>query len=260
MFKKILLVGLALAATSSAIVYAIDGQHGAKAPKEATATSSELSQLKTSLAATLGLKIDQIFETDLDGVVLLMTDRGMLYTSKDGRFVIQGKIYDLSSSTPVELAEASLADIRLEGVAKFKDDVIEYPAKNEKHVVTVFTDITCGYCRKMHKQMDEYNDLGITFRYLAYPRHGITDSNGQLTQGYKDLRSIWCHEEPATAMTKAKNGSNVAQRICDKPIEDEFNFGRKIGVTGTPAIIFPNGHMIPGYQEPKDLLERLENM
>ena len=259
MIKKVVLIGLALIATSSAIVFAIDGQHGAEKAAKSESTT-DLSMLKLSLGARLGLNIDQIFETELDGVVLLMTDRGMIYTSKDGRHVIQGKIYNITEERPVELAETHLSSIRLEGIERFKDDVIEYPAKNEKHVVTVFTDITCGYCRKMHKQMDEYNDLGITFRYLAYPRHGIVDRNGELTQGFKDLRSIWCHEDPVTALTKAKNGSSVANRICDKPIEAEFNFGRQIGVSGTPAIIFPNGQMVPGYQEPQELFERLENM
>ncbi len=82
--------------------------------------------------------------------------------------------------------------------------MIEFKAKDEKYVVTAFTDITCGYCRKMHKQMDDYNSRGITFRYLAYPRSGIKDQTGNLSQGFKDLRSVWCSEDPAAAMTNAK--------------------------------------------------------
>ncbi len=112
----------------------------------------------------------------------------------------------------------------------------------------------------MHEQMDEYNARGITFRYLAYPRSGINDRLGNPTQGFKDLRSVWCNDDSAEALTKAKSGSNVAYRICDKPIEEQFNFGRQVGVSGTPAIILSNGMMIPGYQPPAQLEELLKKL
>ena len=86
----------------------------------------------------------------------------------------------------------------------------------------------------------------------------MKDRTGGYSQGFKDLRSIWCHEDPQQALTKAKSGSNVAARICDKPIEDEFNFGRQVGVTGTPAIMLANGMMVPGYQDPSKLFALLE--
>ena len=112
----------------------------------------------------------------------------------------------------------------------------------------------------MHKQMSEYNDKGITVRYMAYPRSGIKNQFGELSKGFKDLRSIWCNEDPKMALTKAKAGSPVAPRICDKPIEDEFHFGRQIGVNSTPAIIFANGMLTPGYRPPADLIKVLDAM
>jgi thiol:disulfide interchange protein DsbC len=95
---------------------------------------------------------------------------------------------------------------------------------------------------------------------MAYPRSGVKDQLGRLSQGFKDLQSIWCHEEPSVALTKAKLGSSVAQRICESPVEAEFDFGRQIGVNSTPAIIFPNGMLLPGYREPKDLIKILESI
>lgn len=269
MLKKVLVAGGVMVAAFSAIVFAIDTQKPTTVVPQAianngaaknSASSAKLESIRTNLQERLGMKVNNIFETDLTGIVLLMTDRGMLYMSEDGNFVVQGSVYDLRGEQPVELSEASFSSIRLEGIERFKNDMIEYPAENEKHVVTVFTDITCGYCRKMHNEMKGYNDLGITVRYLAYPRHGIKDRNGEYSQGFKDLRSIWCNEDPAKAMTKAKGGQSVALRICDSPIEAEFNFGRQVGVNGTPAIVLPNGNMVPGYQKPEQLLERLENM
>ena len=138
--------------------------------------------------------------------------------------------------------------------------MVVYPAKNEKHVVTIFTDITCSYCRKLHAQIDEYNALGITIQYLAYPRSGLYSGNGKMSKRYEDLRSIWCSENPAEAMTRAKSGSSVASRTCDDPIAEEFAFGQQIGVSGTPALILADGSLLSGYRPPADLAKILNNM
>ena len=215
--------------------------------------------LKEKLTKKLGLNIVKVESTPLKDMAVLFTEQGIFYASYDGNFLIQGKLYSIEGSV-TDLTEQSLAGMRLDGIKKFANDVIEYPAKDEKYVVTVFTDITCGYCRKMHAEMDEYNERGITFRYLAYPRSGIKDRLGNYTDGYKDLRSVWCSEDSAAALTSAKSGSGIAYRICDKPIEGQFDFGRQIGVTGTPAIILPNGMMVPGYQPPAQLEELLKKV
>jgi thiol:disulfide interchange protein DsbC len=214
--------------------------------------------LKEKINSSIGLTVVKVEETALPGIALLVTNQGLFYASYDGEFFIQGKVYNLGS-TVTDIGEESLAKVRLEGVKNFEDNMIVYKAENEKYVVSVFTDITCGYCRKMHEQMADYNARGITFRYLAYPRAGIKDQSGNLTQGFKDLRSVWCSEDNATALTKAKSGTGVAYRICEAPIEAQFNFGRQIGVSGTPAIILSNGMMVPGYQPPAQLEELLKN-
>jgi thiol:disulfide interchange protein DsbC len=214
--------------------------------------------LANKLTASLGMKVSSVKPSAMPGVVEVITDQGLFYASADGKFLLHGKMYGLGNDV-TNLTEESLAQVRIDGMQKFEKDMIVFAAKNEKHVVTVFTDITCGYCRKMHDQIDDYNDKGITVRYLAYPRAGVKDRTGQYSQGFKDLRSIWCHEDPKTALTKAKTGSSVAQRICQKPIEDEFYFGRQVGVSGTPAIMLANGMMVPGYQDPSKLFTLLES-
>jgi len=219
----------------------------------------DVNALKAKLTARLGLEVESIATTPLAGVAEVITNQGLFYASFDGAYFFHGKLFSIENNV-TNLTEESMTKVRVSGMDKFANDMIVYPAKNEKHVVTVFTDITCGYCRKLHEQMDEYNEMGITVRYLAYPRSGITDRNGNLTQGFQDIRSVWCNEDPSTALTKAKNGSGVAHRICDKPIEEEFNFGRRVGVNGTPAIMLANGMMLPGYSEPKDLIQVLESL
>ena len=216
--------------------------------------------LSKVIQSQIGLDVVEVNASPFPGVAEVITGQGLFYTSYDGSFLIQGKMYQFAGENVTDITEKTMAKIRLKGVEKFKNDMIVYPAKNEKHVINVFTDITCSYCRKMHEQMDEYNDLGITVRYLAYPRAGIVDRAGNYTQGFEDLRSVWCHEDPNKALTKAKAGSGVAQRICQKPVEEEFKFGRQIGVTGTPAIILANGDLRPGYLPPETMIQLLERM
>ncbi|MEI6893758.1 MAG: bifunctional protein-disulfide isomerase/oxidoreductase DsbC [Colwellia sp.] len=211
------------------------------------------------LTKKLGFAHVNVEKSPMPGLALITTEQGLFYSDYNGDFLIQGSLFSLAGEM-TNLTEASLAKVRLKGIKAFENDMIIYKAKNEKYVVTAFTDITCGYCRKMHGEMDDYNARGITFRYLAYPRSGIKDRLGNLSAGFKDLRSIWCSENPEQALTKAKLGNNVAYRICDKPVEAQYNFGRQIGVTGTPAIILSNGTIIPGYQPPAQLEQILKQI
>lgn len=266
MFKKVLITcSLVLTVLS---LFFVNGQAVANTsqvpstiakPVELDPTQLNVDFLKAKIKAKLGLTVVKVEKTPVPGIALLMTDQGLFYSSYNGDYFIQGKVYSLVT-TVTDLAEQSLAKMRLEGMEKFKDDMIVYKAKDEKYVVTVFTDITCGYCRKMHKQMDEYNARGITFRYLAYPRAGIKDRLGNYTEGFKDLRSVWCSEDPAAAMTNAKNSKGIDYNVCDKPIEGQFDFGRQVGVNGTPAIILSTGMMVPGYQPPAELEQLLQTL
>lgn len=267
MFKKSLVAsGVAIAAVCAFLsvndfAVANSSSVPSSIAKSADLAASQLDAelLKNKIKAKLGLIVEKVEATPVPGIALLITDRGLFYSSYNGDYFIQGKVYSLVSEV-TDLAEASLAKVRVEGLEKFKNDMIVFKAKDEKYVVTAFTDITCGYCIKMHKQMEDYNNRGITFRYLAYPRSGIKDQAGQYTQGFKDLRSVWCADDPNVAMTNAKNNRNVAYRVCNKPIEDEFDFGRQVGVVGTPAIVLSNGMMVPGYQPPEQLEQLLKTL
>ena len=267
MFKKILIVGgLAIVGTGvffsvNELAVANNSSVPASIAKPASLDPTQLNAdlLKRKIKAKLGLTVEKVETTPVPGIALLITNQGLFYSSYNGDYFIQGKVYSLISDV-TDLAEESLSKMRVSGLKEFKDDMIVFKAKDEKYVVTAFTDITCGYCRKMHKQMAEYNDRGITFRYLAYPRSGIKDRTGNYSQGYKDLRSVWCSDDPKAAMTSAKNSRTVAYRVCDKPIEGQFNFGRQVGVNGTPAIVLSNGMMVPGYQPPEQLEQLLKTL
>lgn len=216
-------------------------------------------KIKQLISRNTQLNITSIKPSSFDGLLEIMTDGGLFYTTPTGEYLIQGKLYKIDNGKGIQdLTEESLKSVRVEGMKRFDKNTITFPAKNEKHVVSVYTDITCGYCRRFHNQIDEYNDLGITVKYLPYPRAGIYEQSGAFTKGYADLRSIWCHENPKEALTKAKAGQSVHERICDASVDQAFNFAQSIGVRGTPNIITENGAIIAGALPPAQLLQQIE--
>ena len=200
---------------------------------------------------TLGVNVLSIESSPIDGLYQALTDRGILYVSPDGTKLIHGDMYDLKNGMQ-NLTEAALAGPRIDMMKPFEKNMLVYKAKNEKHVVTIFTDVDCGYCRKLHNQMDGYNDLGITVRYLAYPRAGIPSANAD------EMEAVWCAKDPLQAMTDAKNGNNVKAAKCDANIEGQYRLGGSFGINGTPAIVLENGILVPGYQPPEALLKTIQ--
>ncbi|MFT6703397.1 MAG: thiol:disulfide interchange protein DsbC, partial [Pseudomonadales bacterium] len=138
----------------------------------AASETTDISQVKAKLQAALGMQISSIGDAPVSGLLQIMTEKGLFYTSQDGKYLLQARIYNIEDGMR-NITEEALGSVRLGGLEEFKDAVIEYKANNEKYVVNIFTDITCGYCRKLHNEMKQYNDLGITVRYLAFPRGGI---------------------------------------------------------------------------------------
>lgn len=208
-------------------------------------------QVKVKLQAGLGMQISSIGDAPVSGLLQVMTEKGLFYTSQDGKYLLQARIYDIEEGMR-NVTEDTLEKLRLGGLVEFEDAVIEYKADKEKYVVNIFTDITCGYCRKLHNEMAEYNDLGITVRYLAFPRGGLNSAT------YTDMVSVWCADNKQGAMDNAKAGGTVASKNCETKVAEQYAFGQKIGVNGTPNIIMPDGSVIPGYQPPKQLEEALK--
>lgn len=208
---------------------------------------------KDKVEKTLGLEVTAIADSPVPGLLQLITNRGLFYTSDDGKFFLQARVFNLDEGMRNE-TESALSGVRLQGISEFSDSYIEFKAENEKYVVTVFTDITCGYCRKLHAEIDQYNDLGITVRYLAFPRGGLQ------SRSYQDMVSVWCATDQQQAMTDAKMGESIDQAKCANQVEQQYVFGQKIGVGGTPNIILPDGTLVGGYQPANVLIKSLKEI
>tara|TARA_R110001592_G_scaffold24536_1_gene94394 strand:+ start:197 stop:919 length:723 start_codon:yes stop_codon:yes gene_type:complete len=191
-----------------------------------------------------GLVVKSVEKTKIEGLFQVETTSGeILFSSADGRYFITGDMYSTENDKLVNLSEERREDERAQKIASIPNDQkIVFPAKGEiKGKISVFTDIDCGYCRKLHKEVPELNSMGIEVSYLAYPRAGVN------SESYNKYVSVWCADDKLAAMTDAKNGKALETKVCDNPISNQFALGRSIGISGTPAIILQNGELIPGY-------------
>ena len=206
------------------------------------AAHADSATIKQSLAK-LGVQSTDIQPSPVSGMSTVLTDGGVLYVTDDGKHVIQGPMYDVSGAQPVNVTNSLLVG-KLNALEK---EMIIYKAPQEKHVITVFTDITCGYCHKLHEEMKDYNALGITVRYLAFPRAGVQ------SQPEQDMKAIWCAKDRNKAFDDAMSGKGIQPASCDIDIANHYALGVQFGVTGTPAIVLNNGYVVPGYQGPKEM-------
>lgn len=202
-----------------------------------------------------GLVIKDIQETAIKGMYQVETESGeVLFSSANGQYFFTGDMYSIAGKKLQNLSEAKREQSRIAKINTIKNDQkIVFPAEGErKGSITVFTDIDCGYCRKLHREVPELNAMGVEVSYLAYPRAGVN------SESYNKYVSAWCAEDKLLAMTKAKNGKTLESKVCDNPVANQFNLGREIGISGTPAIILDDGTLIPGYINAAKIGQALE--
>lgn len=220
----------------------------------ATAIAAEVPEKQAIVqklkAGIPSLQVESIVATPVKGVYQLETSTGeLLLISSDGSYLISGDLHQVQpGGGVVNLTEKRRSEQRLAAMKDLKDkDLVVFKAKGvEKGQVLVFTDPTCGYCRKLHSEVEEINNMGITVKYAAWPRSGLASPSGQT------MTNIWCSNDRMAAMTKAKltNEDIPAPpgKTCDQHvIQDQINLGFKMGVQGTPAVFLKDGRQVGGY-------------
>ena len=198
------------------------------------------------------VKPDSIAKAPIEGFFEVVYGPRVVYLSQDGRYLLQANIIDLDNDENLTEISKSKAVQNALGKVGEENMVIFGDKAKAKHTITVFTDIDCGYCRKLHKEMGAYNKEGIRIRYLFYPRAGVHSPS------YDKAVSVWCAEDRNAAMTKAKSEEKIEDKKCDNPVISHMRLGELMGVTGTPAMIMPDGELLPGYVPAKRLSEFLK--
>lgn len=200
-----------------------------------------------------GSKPDSVTPSSIPGVYEVVYGAQVLYMSKDARYAIQGDLIDLKNRT--NLTEAARSVQRTKLVKKIDESsTIVFAPQQVKHTITVFTDIDCGYCRKLHREIEQYTDLGIKVRYLAFPRSGVN------TDSYYKAVTVWCSDDKKQALTDAKAGVKQERKNCDNPVSEHMKLAEQFGVSGTPTIVMENGEVVPGYVPAARLFKMLDNV
>lgn len=208
---------------------------------------------RAAIAAKIpGAKPEELRASPIPGVYELARGTDIAYVSEDGKYAITGDLYDMDSST--NLTENTRRTERKKLIAAVPESqMVVFSPKDPKYTVSVFTDVDCGYCRKLHSQIADYNRLGIKVRYLFYPRTGPN------TESWEKAEEVWCSNDRARAMTRAKAGEDIkAPKHCaNSPVARQYELGQEVGVRGTPAILLDDGEMLPGYLPPQVLAQHL---
>ena len=210
---------------------------------------------KEDLAAKLnGVEASDITDSPIPGVYEVAVGSNVAYVTANGRYLMEGELYDLDSS--VNLTEKTRSTARIDLLASVDPaTMIVFSPKdgNVKHTITIFTDVDCGYCRQFHREIDQVTALGIEVHYLSYPRTGPN------SESWTKAEKVWCAADRNSALTRAKLGGALPDAVCaDNPVAAQYELGQQVGVRGTPAVYTESGEHIGGYLPPATLLKRLE--
>lgn len=224
----------------------------AKAPavKSGTADQRALAAIRSLNAQ---VQIDRITAAPLPGFREVIVGGQAIYVSDDGRYLLQGALFDVEAKK--DLSQAGLSEVRRELLKTIPEtDRIVFAPTNPAYTVSVFTDVECGYCRKLHEDIAEYNKRGIAVEYLAFPRMGLG------SEDFRKMVSVWCAKDRRKALTDAKNGKRLPEKNCTNPVTMQYDIGQRVGLTGTPMIITEEGVQMPGYMPPDALRAALDKL
>ena len=206
-----------------------------------TKQNAEVEQVRQAMGKLLGKReLSSIKPSPIPGLYEVLVEANLYYVSADGKYLLIGNLVDIESRE--DLTTPKLAKVKAGMIERFgEENMVIFANEKYEHTITVFTDIDCGYCRKLHAEMEKYNDLGIRVRYLMYPRAGIGSPS------YQKAVNVICADDRQTAMTRAKAGKKIEDRKCENSVAQQYGLGQKLGVNGTPAIFLEDGELVPGY-------------
>lgn len=197
---------------------------------------------------------DMLKPTPVKGLQQIKVGSRYAYLLDDGRYLLVGDLFDLQNNENLTLQQRQQDTLKL--LTGFSEqDMTVYPTTSEeKAVLTVLTDTTCPYCRKLHKDLPQLRQAGVTVRYIPFPRGGAG------SEGYRQLSAVWCAENRQQAMDNAfETGTANDKSDCPatQAVQAGFELGQAFKIQGTPTIIMQDGQLLAGYRSVTELLQRL---
>ncbi|WP_346836876.1 thioredoxin fold domain-containing protein [Microbulbifer sp. SAOS-129_SWC] len=242
--KSLMLVGAFIALAGSAAHAEVDA-----AVVKTIKANLKAGNPKASYGEVRESPINGVYEVDIDG------GTNTLFVSADGKHFIYGDLYGMAGGKMVNMSEKRRTTQRAKIMDSqdIKDMIVYSPKGKTKAHIYVFTDVDCGYCRKLHKDVPKLNAMGIEVRYLAFPRAGLNSLS------YRKAATAWCAKDRKKTLTALKNNENVPLNVCaNNPVAKEYHLGNDvIDVRGTPTIVLEDGTVVPGYLPPATLARAL---
>lgn len=214
----------------------------------AHASDAEIAKLRAELQRAFPeVSSATIRPSPVSGIYEVEHGSDLLYMSADGKFLILGDVIELKTRTNLTRAKR---DQRVATALNAVGDanMIVIGPKDAKHTLTVFTDVDCPYCAKLHQEVPELNRNGVRVRYLLYPRGGIG------SETYRKSVAVWCADDRIKAVGIAKAGGKLDMKTCPNPVEQHFKLGMQLQIEGTPAVYLDNGRQVGGYVPAAKLL------
>jgi len=218
------------------------------------ANEDEVENIRKMLAERLpDINVGSLQLSPVIGLYELVSDGQIYYVSADGNYIFDGDLIDMEKRKNLTTARKGGLHLKLINSVDEKDMLVYETPEPSERSITVFTDISCPYCRKLHAELDQLLDSGVRVRYLMFPRAGLG------SQPAKDLESVWCADDPQAAMTAAKAGGNIVPLTCENPIASHVALADKVGLRGTPLIYLDDGQVIPGYRSARELVQMINS-
>jgi thiol:disulfide interchange protein DsbC len=200
-----------------------------------------------------GTRVEDVRPSPVAGVYELTRGADIAYVTADGKFAFSGDLLNLASND--NLTETHRRDVRSKLIGAIPEsEMLVFGPRDPKYTVTVFTDVDCAYCRQLHSQIAEYNQLGIRVRYLFFPRTGPN------TPSWTKAEQVWCSSNRNEALTLAKRGAPLTAKVCPNPVAKHYALGQGFALQGTPAIVLGDGELIGGYETPLELAKYLQKL
>lgn len=215
---------------------------------------ADMDQLLENLKKEIpNVKAEDVSETPIAGLYQVINNGAIVYLTPNLKYAVSGNIIDLENRVDItarDQGQLSIGQINALG----EDAMVVYPAKGgeEKRTITVFTDTSCPYCAKLHKEVPKLNEAGITVRYLLYPRAGAG------SEPYQVMQSVWCSDDKLQALTDAKAGKEIPKKECENPIMSHIAMAQRVGLRGTPLIYLDSGERVNGYRPADQLIKSVK--
>lgn len=216
------------------------------APRSATDVHAEL------VKHLPGLRVEDVRPSGVPGLFEVRMGEGSAYVTADGKYLIKGDLFEVATRTNLSDAGRS-ADRRAQLAQLDPKEAITFAPASPEHTITVFTDVECAYCQKLHSEIAAFNALGIAVRYLAYPRGGPN------TEAWTQMEAVWCAPDRQDALTRSKQGQKIERTAgcATAPVAAQYELGRKLGLQGTPFVVLEDGRIAGGYVPPAELAKLL---